>query len=64
MRRDMRTGSLHAFVAAAAAEVRMPGVAVGVWLNGQETYACHGVTSIDNPLPVIRSPAGSRRTGR
>jgi len=30
----------------------MPGVAVGVWADGQEVYACHGVTSLENPLPV------------
>jgi len=30
----------------------IPGVAVGVWVDGREMYACHGVTSIDNPLPV------------
>ncbi len=54
MRRDMRHDALREFVADAAAEVRMPGVAVGVWANGQEAYACHGVTSLENPLPVTR----------
>lgn len=29
-----------------------PGVAVGVYLDGEELYAYHGVTSIENPLPV------------
>jgi CubicO group peptidase (beta-lactamase class C family) len=57
MRGDMRNGSLRAFVAAAAAEVRMPGAAVGVWCNGQETYACHGVTSLENPMPVDQDTA-------
>jgi hypothetical protein len=28
------------------------GVAAGVWADGREIYACHGVTSVDNPLPV------------
>ena len=42
------------FVAAAAARFGIPGVAVGVWANGAEDYACHGVTSVDNPLPVDR----------
>jgi CubicO group peptidase (beta-lactamase class C family) len=23
-----------------------------VWADGREVYACHGVTSVDNPLPV------------
>jgi CubicO group peptidase (beta-lactamase class C family) len=40
------------FVAAAAQKYGIPGVAVGVWADGRETFACHGVTSIDNPLPV------------
>ena len=35
----------------------MPGVAVGVWLGGHETYACHGVTSLENPVPVDRDTA-------
>ena len=30
----------------------MPGVAVGVYLDGEEHYAFHGVTSVENPLPV------------
>ena len=25
---------------------------MGVWADGREVYACHGVTSVDNPLPV------------
>jgi len=25
-----------------------------VWADGREVYACHGVTSVDNPLPVDR----------
>lgn len=35
-----------------ASGLGVPGVAVGVWTGGQEVYACHGVTSVDNPLPV------------
>jgi CubicO group peptidase (beta-lactamase class C family) len=42
------------FVAELARKLEIPGVAVGIWADGQETYACHGVTSIDNPLPVDR----------
>jgi CubicO group peptidase (beta-lactamase class C family) len=53
----MRHDSLLHFVAATADEVRMPGVAVGVWANGQEAYACHGVTSLENPVPVDRDTA-------
>src|SRR5664279_2629822 len=48
----MSYDALSKFVAATAAQSDLPGVAVGVWANGQEVYACHGVTSIDNPLPV------------
>jgi len=43
---------LAAFVTATSPEFGIPGVAVGVWANGREAYACHGVTSVDNPLPV------------
>jgi CubicO group peptidase (beta-lactamase class C family) len=35
-----------------ATQLEVPGVAVGVYLNGEEQYAFHGVTSIENPLPV------------
>jgi CubicO group peptidase (beta-lactamase class C family) len=43
---------LSNFVEATATKFGIPGVAVGVWADGQQIYACHGVTSIDNPLPV------------
>jgi CubicO group peptidase (beta-lactamase class C family) len=36
----------------AAEEQRVPGAAVGIIHDGEETYAYHGVTSIENPLPV------------
>jgi len=35
-----------------ATELDVPGVAVGVYAGGEEQYAFHGVTSIENPLPV------------
>jgi CubicO group peptidase (beta-lactamase class C family) len=54
MARDARRDALWEFVADTAAAVRMPGAAVGVWLDGQEAYACHGVTSLENPAPVTR----------
>src|ERR1039457_691915 len=44
--------ALSGFVEAEAAKSGIPGVAVGVWADGREVYACHGVTSFDNPLPV------------
>ena len=43
---------LSDFVEATAAELGNPGVAVGVWVDGREVRACHGVTSVENPLPV------------
>ena len=57
MRRDTQHDALWAFVTETAAEVRMPGVAVGVWADGHERYACYGVTSLENPLPVTRDTA-------
>lgn len=33
-------------------ELDVPGVAAGVSVDGREIYAFHGVTSVDNPLPV------------
>ena len=45
---------LSDFIEATAGKSGIPGVAVGVWADGQEIYACHGVTSVDNPLPVDR----------
>ena len=35
-----------------ATELDVPGVAVGVLLDGEEHYAFAGVTSVENPLPV------------
>ena len=48
----MSQDCLSEFVEATASGLGVPGVAVGVWTGGQEVYACHGVTSVDNPLPV------------
>jgi CubicO group peptidase (beta-lactamase class C family) len=48
----MSRDALSEFVAETAAKFGVPGVAVGVWADGREAYACHGVTSVDNPLPV------------
>lgn len=35
-----------------AAELEVPGVTVGVLADGTERYAYHGITSVENPLPV------------
>ncbi|MFI7234883.1 serine hydrolase domain-containing protein [Streptomyces cyaneofuscatus] len=48
----MSQKSLAAFVAKTAEAYGLPGAAVGIWAAGQETYACHGVTSVDHALPV------------
>ena len=48
----MAHDALSDFVEATAAQFGIPGVAVGVWADGREAYACPGVTSVDNPLPV------------
>ncbi|MEV8530441.1 serine hydrolase domain-containing protein [Streptomyces sp. NPDC051211] len=47
--------TLSGFVEATATELGVPGVAVGVWVDGREVFACHGVTSTENPLPVDES---------
>jgi CubicO group peptidase (beta-lactamase class C family) len=43
---------LQSFVSGLAEELDVPGVSVGVLHDGEEQYAYHGVTSIENPLPV------------
>ena len=43
---------LRARMAEGAERLAVPGVALGVYHAGQEQYAFHGVTSIENPLPV------------
>ncbi|MEV4129268.1 serine hydrolase domain-containing protein [Nocardia sp. NPDC049707] len=48
------TQELSEFVAASAEKLGVPGVAVGVWAAGREDFACSGVTSVENPLPVDR----------
>lgn len=40
------------FIAEAARHFEIPGAAVGVFHDGQEHFFCHGVTSVENPLPV------------
>ena len=43
---------LSAEVSRLATELDVPGVAVGVTIDGQEHLAFHGVTSVEDPLPV------------
>ncbi|WP_167474756.1 serine hydrolase domain-containing protein [Nocardia arthritidis] len=44
--------ALTEFVGATAAKFGIPGVAVGIYAGGEAVFACHGVTSVENPLPV------------
>ncbi|RAG85037.1 serine hydrolase [Streptacidiphilus pinicola] len=48
----MSQDKLSDVVQATAAKFGIPGVAVGIWADGQEIFAAHGMTSLDNPLPV------------
>jgi CubicO group peptidase (beta-lactamase class C family) len=43
---------LQAKLSEAGANLEVPGVAVGVYHRGEEHYAFHGITSIENPLTV------------
>jgi len=43
---------LDSQIAELGAQFEVPGVAVGIYLGGEEQYAVHGVTSVENPLPV------------
>ena len=45
---------LDRFIAESAGRHGVRGVAVGIWADEQETYACEGVTSLADPLPVDR----------
>jgi CubicO group peptidase (beta-lactamase class C family) len=47
-----RHAELEAHVTEAVQRLGVPGVAIGLYANGQEDYLFHGVTSIDNPLAV------------
>src|SRR5262249_50194749 len=48
----MSHDTLSEFVEATATRFGIPGVAAAVWEDSRETYACYGVTSVENPLPV------------
>jgi CubicO group peptidase (beta-lactamase class C family) len=43
---------LQAEVAARARELNVPGIAAGIYIDGEEQYVFHGVTSVENPLEV------------
>jgi CubicO group peptidase (beta-lactamase class C family) len=45
-------GRLEEKIVQEAERLRVPGVAAGVWAGGEEHYVCHGVTSVEHPLPI------------
>ena len=47
-------GALAEFVRETAGSLGVAGAAVGVWHGGREVFASHGVTSVENPLPVTQ----------
>ena len=47
-------GALAGFVRETAGRLGVAGAAVGVWHGGREVFASHGVTSVENPLPVTQ----------
>lgn len=48
----MEASKVQEWLSERAAELEVPGAAVGVYQQGAEHYAFHGVTSLENPLPV------------
>jgi CubicO group peptidase (beta-lactamase class C family) len=48
----MNSHELLDLIAKLADEFDVPGIAAGVWHAGETSFACHGVTSIENPLPI------------
>jgi len=48
----MNDHELHGLLTELADEFDLPGVAAAVWHAGKMSFACHGVTSIENPLPI------------
>lgn len=46
------TSEFQKKVSALCAELEVTGVAAGLWVDGRESYAFSGVTSVENPLPV------------
>lgn len=48
----MNRQELQNLIAELTNEFGVPGVAAGLWHRGEETYVCHGTTSIENELPI------------
>jgi CubicO group peptidase (beta-lactamase class C family) len=51
----MNQDQLQQAVTEQAEALQVPGVSVGVLVGGEEHYAFHGVTSVENPVPVDAS---------
>jgi CubicO group peptidase (beta-lactamase class C family) len=47
--------TLSEVVQYAAEKFGIPALSVGVWADGVETYAAHGVTNIEDPQPIDRN---------
>jgi CubicO group peptidase (beta-lactamase class C family) len=52
MKATSTEAALRSRVSALADRLEVPGVAVGVLVDGEEHVAFHGVTSVEDPLPV------------
>lgn len=46
------TTALEGRIDEAMDRLHVPGVAVGIWHDGEEGIVCRGVTNVDHPLPV------------
>ena len=46
--------ALAGFVRETAEGFGVAGATAGVWADGREVFASHGVTSVENPLPWSR----------
>jgi hypothetical protein len=51
-------------VAEAAVRLKVPGVALGIYLRGAEDYVYHGITSVENPLEVNLVIEGAGKGGK
>ena len=50
--KEMSPITLTDFVEATSKKFNITGAACGVWADGKEISALHGVTSVENPLPI------------
>lgn len=60
----MPSHTLADFVEVTASKLNIPGVAVGLWADGRESCACHGVPGARSPLPVDRDTRSALGSGK